>query len=381
MGAESDPQAQLKKLYARVQEIRNLNFERERTHIEDKKEELKVNESVTDVLMRGYGHRNEIAELFVALARAAGFDAELLRVSSRGNHVFNPKLLSEEQLDVEIVRVNFKEAPLYLDPGTRFCPFGMVAWDYTSTPALKLDKNGGEFVMVPTATADKNVVRRSAELVLNYDGSVQGELTVEFKGNDGLERRLGALETDEAGRRQMLEDEITSELPVGSFVHLEEVTGWNSGDEPLVARFSIAAPRFAQQAGKRWLLPATLFRSNLFGSNLFGSNSDAFSSANRKYPLYFPYTFEEVDKVSLQLPPEYAVEMLPDGQDVKLPSTRFLTTRSANAAQIDETRALVVNSIYFKPENYGSLKLFFDHLKSADEEQVVISRKHSANSN
>jgi hypothetical protein len=40
-----------------------------------------------------------------------------------------------------------------------------------------------------------------------------------------------------------------------------------------------------------------------------------------------------------------------------------------------------VNSIYFKPENYGSLKLFFDRLKSADEEQVVISRKHSANSN
>ncbi len=386
IGAESDAESRLKKLYARVLEIRNLSFERARIRIEDKKEDLKSNESVTDVLTRGYGYRNEIAELFAALARAAGFDAELLRASSRRDHVFNSRLLSEEQLNVEIVRVNINGAPLYLDPGTRFCPFGMVAWDYTSTAALKLDKNGGEFVVVPTTAADKNVVRRTADLALNHDGSAQGDLIVEFKGNDALEHRLSALNTDEAGRQQMLEEEIAGELPVGSFVHLEDVAGWNSGEEPLVAHFSIAAPRFAQQAAKRWLVPATLFQSSLPGSNSFGAKpfgekAGVFSSTTRKYPFYFPYTYEQVDRVSLQLPPEYSVQLLPDGQDVKLPSTRFLTTRSASAAGLEETRALVVNSIYFKPEDYGSLKHFFERLKSADEEQVVISAKQAASGN
>lgn len=364
-GGESDPHAVLKKLYLRVQELRNLSFERERTKQEDKKEELKANDSVVDVLSRGYGYQNEITELLVALARAAGFDAVLLRVSSRRSHVFNSRLLSEGQLPAEIAGVTVNGTQLYLDPGSRFCPFGMVTWEYTSSPALQLDKAGGHFVIIPTAPADKNVVRRTADLSLNTDGSAQGGLTVEFKGNDALEHRLSALEMDDAGRRRALEDEIQDWLPKGSMAQLEGFAGWEASEEPLIARFSIAVPRFALAAGRRWLLPGSLFQSRL----------GLFSPAERRYPVYFPYTYEEIDKLSLQLPLAHFVEMLPDGQDVKLPSARFLTTRSAQGGELVETRALVVNSIYFEPEDYTSLKGFFNALKAADEEQVVVGKR------
>src|SRR5205807_8213101 len=132
------PQQKLRRLYARVQQIRNLSYERKRTRIETKKEDLKPNENVLDVLTREYGSRNEITELFLAMVRAAGFQADLLRASSRKQRVFDSKLLSKKQLESEIVRVRLNDKDIYLHPGTKFCPFGLVAWMYTSVPALQL---------------------------------------------------------------------------------------------------------------------------------------------------------------------------------------------------------------------------------------------------
>lgn len=73
IGRETDPEKKLQKLYGRAQAIRNLTYERDRTEKEEKKEELKQNKSVLDVLRHGYGDRNDVTRFFVALARSAGF--------------------------------------------------------------------------------------------------------------------------------------------------------------------------------------------------------------------------------------------------------------------------------------------------------------------
>jgi len=363
-GTETDPQQKLRRLYDRVQQIRNLDFERERTRLEDKREDLKPNDTVVDVLNRGYGYRNEIAELFVALARAAGFEVDLLRASDRKRGIFDVKLLSARQLEAEIVRVPINGSLLYLDPGTKYCPFGIITWAYTSTPALKLDKSGGALAVVPTATADKNIIRRVARVHLDAGGSLRGEIIIECKGNAALRRRLDALATDDAGRRQMLEDELLAWLPQGSGVRLKDAQGWDSSQDVLIASFDVEVPRFAASAGKRLLLPANLFRS---------PQIDGFGPAQRKYPLYFPYTYEELDNVTVQLPGGFSVQNLPDGQDIKLKVTRFITTRSSQGDALVQTRALVINSIYFQPEQYAEIRGFFNRLKAADEEQIVLA--------
>lgn len=364
IGGETDPEKKLRKLYVRTQQTRNLTYESEKNRAQGSPEALKPNENVLDVFNRDYGTRNDIAELFAALARSAGFPADLLRVSSRRDRVFDPKLLSENQLAAEIVRVRANGQDLFLDPGTRFCPFGLVAWTYTSVPALQLDKNGGSFVVVPTATADKNVIRRNADAVLSENGELQGEITVEFKGNEALQRRLDALETDETGRRQDLGEELASWLPPGTLVQLKDVEGWESSEDPLIAHFLFQSAGFATIAGKRILVPANLFHSR---------QTAAFTSSERRYPIYFRYTYEEIDRIAIHLPPDYVLATtMPVGQDVKLPTSRFVTTRSYLNQQAVLTRALVVNSIYFQPDQYATTKGFFNKLKAAGEEQIVF---------
>jgi len=362
-GDEKDPERKLRKIYGRAQQIRNLSFERGRTRQEDRAEELKPNKSALDVLDRGHGSDNEVARFFVALARAAGFDADLLRASSRKEYVFDPNFLSTDQLETELVVVKLDSKEIFLDPGTRFCPFGLVYWTHASVPALRLTRNGGTFVTVPTATADNAVARRLVTAILRSDGSLQGEITLELKGMKALQLRLDALETDNAGKLNAIGEALGDWQERLGSLKLQSTEGWQLSDGPLLAHFTFEIPGFARKSGKHLLVPATLFPGRL---------RTVFTPAERKYPIYFPYTFEEIDKLEIQLPDGFSVDSIPTGQDTKLASARFLTTRLSQAGRITLTRALVVNSIYFPVENYRDLKQFFAKLGAADEEQIVL---------
>ena len=367
IGGETNPEQKLRKLYARVQQIRNLAYERKRTRLEAKKESLKPNSNVTDVLAREYGSENEITELFLALARAAGFEGGLLRAPSRKDRVFDSKLLSGKQLGKEIVNVKLNDADLYLDPGTRFCPFRMAPWMYTSVPALKLSRDRSAFVLVPTDSADRSITRRIATGTISSQGLFKADVIVEFKGNLALEHRLAALETDDAGKQGDLEEELRNWLPRNSIVHLKEAQGWDSSEESLLAFFAVEVPNFAAVTGRRILAPASLFHS--------AERDEAFLPASRQYPVYFPYTFEELDTVTIETPDAYTINVVPKGQDVKLSSTRFVTSRSAQGNELVQTRALVVNSIYFELSKYPELREFFAKLRNADEEQTVLEMR------
>jgi hypothetical protein len=363
-GNQADPEQRLRKLYARVQQIRNLSYERKRSRIEAKKEELKPNNSAADVLLRGYGSQNEIAELFLAMARAAGFEGGMLRASSRKIRVFDSKLLSATQLEKEIVSVKLKDKDVYLDPGTMFCPFGMIPWMYTSVSSLKLNKDRGTFIDVPTPSAEQSLTRRIATAALSSHGSLKGEIVLEYKGNPALEHRLAALEMDEVGRRGALEEELRDWLPKGSRVQLKQVQGWESSEDPLLAFFAFEAPNFAPVTARHILAPANLFQSS--------TREEAFLQPQRQYPIYFPYTFEEIDSLTIDFPQTFTISALPKSQDVKLTSTRFITSRSTQGTQLVQSRALVVNSIYFDPAKYSELREFFGKLHAADEEQTVL---------
>jgi len=363
IGSETDPEKKLRKLYARAQQVRNRTYERERTDAELKKEKIKENANVADVLKRGYGDREDITLLFVALARAAGFDASVVMVSSREERFFNKNVLSKSQLDSQVASVQFNGKDLFLDPGTKFCPYGLIRWIRTSTAALKLDKNGGTFVVVSAAAQDKAVITRTANVSLSEDGSLKGDATVEFKGGEALERRLSAFKTDEAGRKKDIEDEFKNWLVNGANVQLTSAKGWDATDEPLVVQFSVEIPGYASAAGKRLLTPAYLFQAK---------QKDAFKPAQRKYPVYFPYAFAEIDKIFMKLPAGYTLENAPPIQQADLPYARYENFSQLAGTQLVTQRALLLNVIFLDVGKYAELKDFFSKVQAGDEEQAVV---------
>ena len=363
VSGESEPGMKLRKLYERAQQVHNLSYERERSEEERKKENIQRNMGVQDVLAHGYGNDNEINLLFIALARAAGFDASVVQVANRRRSFFNKELITRSQIDGIFAAVNLNGKDMYLEPGTRFCPYGVIPWRHTAIEGLKLDKKGGTFVKALPAEYDKSVLRRTADVSIAEDGTLKGDLTVEYKGYEALETRIEEVDSDDAGKKKDLEDAVKEWLPANALVKLASVEGWEGTDDPLVAHFNVEVPNYASVAGKRFLMPAYLFQ---------GSHNEAFAHADRKYPIYFAYPFSEVDVVNAKIPAGFSVESLPAQQGAGLGYAKYASVTQWDGLQVVTQRKLLFNGMYFEPGKYSELKTFFNKVQAGDEQQAVL---------
>ena len=239
----------------------------------------------------------------------------------------------------------------------------MLRWWRTSTAALQPDKKVVNFTVVPAFNYDKAQTQRTANVTLDENGDLKGDVEVQFRDMEGLEHRLDAHDRDQAGKTKDLEDELTNWLPHGAVVKLKNVQNWEDGDKPLIATFDVQVPAYASVMGKRLLIPAHLFQLK---------QKDAFSHSDRKYPLYFPYAFGEFDTVKYQLPSGYSSESIPTKQEASLPYATYQSASRLAGNELLSQRVLFFNVIFSDVAKFPELKGFFSKVQAGDEQQAVL---------
>ena len=220
------PDVKLRKIYARVQQVRNLSFEPDRTRKELKQENLKENSSAEDVLKRGFGYGDDINCLFAAMVRAAGMEAYAMKVVARDKHIFDPAVLDSSQFNAMVINVHVGNEDRFFDPANRFCPFEMIPWSESGVKGLRLSPVSS-LINIPGHHAETAVTRRTANLKLDPDGNLAGKFNISFSGQDALDHRMASYDEDDAGRRKTLETEIKSWLPANAVV---EITSSGMGE-------------------------------------------------------------------------------------------------------------------------------------------------------
>ena len=364
VGDETIAEQKLRKLYARAQQVRNLTYERRRSEAEEKREQLKENKNAADVIRHGYGDRDEINFLFVAMARAQGFDASVILVASRRRRLFDRNWPALPQMNSRIAAVKLNGHDVYLDPGTRFCPYGFLRWIYTSTPAIRVSGSGLDTFAIPDPLPSGFMITRTSDLMLDPNGSLQGNLVVEYRMGEALEHRLDALDTDEAGRTRQLEEELKKSLPENAVLKLDHVDGWES-DGPLTASFTVQVPGFAAVSPRRIIMPTCLFSAEHYA---------VFNPPTRKYPIYFPYPFREVDRAIVHIPDGYTAESLPPEQSV-VPTPLFAGYRSGiqvNGRELIIQRSFDISRIAIATGDYPGVRDFFAKVRASDGLQAVF---------
>jgi len=287
------PEVKVQKIYARVQQVRNLSFEAEKTAQEQKREKQKEINSVEDVWKRGYGYGREINWLFLGLVRAAGVEAYPVAISRRNEYFFNSRVMNSYQLDDDVVLLKLNGKDIYCDPGTAFTPFGLLPWSETGVQGLKLDKEGGSWVQTTLPESSVSRIERKADLRLTEEGTLEGQVTVTVTGFEALYRRLEERDEDEASRKKYLEDQIKEYIPVGIDAELKNKPDWSSSSQTFVAEYEIKVQGWASGAGRRVLVPIGLFGA---------SEKHIFEHANRVHPIYFEYPTQEIDDVTIEPP-------------------------------------------------------------------------------
>jgi hypothetical protein len=357
------PEVKLQKIYARVQQLRNTSFEIRKTEQEQKREKQKEPGNVEDVWKRGYGDGIEITWLFLALARAAGFDAAGVMVSERSKYFFNPNLMDTHKLDTNVVVVKLNGKDIFCDPGAPFTPFGMLMWSETGVQGLRLDKDGGTWIQTPIPESSASQLARTANLTLSETGDLEGKLTISFTGLEGMERRLQERNEDEADRKKFLEDEAKQYVPAAIEVELTNKPEWNSSAPSLVAEYKLKIPGWVSGAGRRALLPVGIFSA---------TEKNVFDHTERVHPIYFEFPSEKMDDVTISLPLGWQVSSLPTAQDKDSKVVRYVLKAESDKSTVHLNRQLSVDLLLLESKYYPALRNFFQLVRTGDEEQVVL---------
>jgi hypothetical protein len=262
VGDASAEEAKLRRIYDFVQKERNLSWEPDKTEQEAKREKLRDRKHAQDVIDYGYGTRAELNALFVALARAAGFEAETVLVYDRDDTYLSRQLPEGDKFSGTIAVVKLGGIDRFFDPGTPHARFGLLRWQNTALTGMRLNKKqGGTWVTTPDHPHLGTTIARAADLHLE-DGVVKGTATITMMGQEALVYRLLGHGEDETTQRKRIEEAVKKLLPAASTVKLASVTGLGGTDEPLIVKLDLELPDLASTTGSRALVPLAIFEGS-----------------------------------------------------------------------------------------------------------------------
>src|SRR6266436_1674643 len=128
VAAGDAPEVKLRKIYDRVQQIKNLSYLPRMSAEQIKQENLKEPGNVEELWKAQYGHGWQLTWLFLGLARAAGFEAYPCFVAQRNETFFRKDRVDGRELSDNVVLVRVAGKDQYFDPGAALTPFGLLPW-------------------------------------------------------------------------------------------------------------------------------------------------------------------------------------------------------------------------------------------------------------
>src|SRR5262249_37899589 len=139
---------------------------------------------------------------------------------------------------------------------------------------------------------------RRARLRLTPDGSLEGDVAIQYSGHSGVAPKRSYASGSEPEREEHLRDVVKKRLHTAEVrdIKFENVT---DPEKPIVCSYHIRMPGYAQRTGRRLLLQPAFFQRGA---------AALFSSSERIHPIYFCYPWSEQDDVEIELPPGYSLD-------------------------------------------------------------------------
>jgi hypothetical protein len=370
--AADTPELKLHELYNAVMTVENTDFTRAHSKDEEKAAGVDIIKSADDVWERKRGNSDQIAMLFVSMARAAGLQAYLMAVTNRDDNIFEKQLPSMDQLDDDIVIVELDGKDRFFDPGSRYCTFGQLNWMHSDTAGLRQIAGGTAIAPTVPMIYKESLKEWIARLQLDKTGSVTGLVQMRFTGAPALEWRQAILRNDMTEETKNLEDSVKAKLPGGLNVTMKTIVAPNDPDKPFVVQFNVSG-QIATTTSKRMFIPGQLLQAG---------SKPLLTSPTRENPIYFDYPYSELDDVQIALPPGIAIENLPKPEKEMMQKAALYSVNTAtkgNAAII--VRNLAIGEFFYPVKDYPELKDFFAKVSAGDQEQLVLKNDGTASGN
>jgi hypothetical protein len=354
-----------RKLYLAVQALDNTDFSRKKDAAELKQLKLKAAKRAEDTWAQKSGSSEDIALLYLAMARAAGLTANAMKVVDRQKGIFDSGYLSFDQLDDTLVILKIGGKEIELDPGEKMCPFQTVHWRHSGASGFIERGNGKNAQTTPGQPYTSNKTTRFGDLTLDQQGGVQGSLRFVITGQEALYWRQLALGNDEEEVKKQFDRQLEKNIPEGVEAHVDHFLGMDDPSVNLVVMIK-AQGTLGTVTSKRLLLPGFFFETR--GRLPF--------VAQEKRQEFVDMHYGEIvtDQITYHLPAGMTVEGAPAEAKISWPQQAVLLTKTVPApGQIVVARSLARAFTFAKPEEYQEMRGFYQKIATTDQQQLVLA--------
>jgi transglutaminase-like putative cysteine protease len=378
IGDAATPEDKLRRIfdYCRTK-IKNVNDDTLKLTPEQRAK-VKENKTPSDTLKRGIGDGADIDGLFAALCVAAGFDARLTAVSNRGRIFFRQDFSDSYFLRGLDVAVKVGEQWRFFDPASIYVPYGMLPWREEGLQALLADAKETNWVTTPQSTPEKSFEKRTGKFKLSEDGTLEGDVRVEYTGHTGAIMKEEDGAKSESEREKELIDKVKGRLSSAevTVVGVENATDRN---KPLIYSYHVKVPGYAERTGKRLFLRPGFFTRGL---------GPLFSANERKNDIYFHYPWSERDEIRIELPTGFALDNADAPAPVSPSMTQNICGQTIKMGIEDRSHTLIYQrdfffggrgNILFPSTSYVALKNLFDIVQKADDHAITLKQAVASN--
>jgi len=358
-----------KKIYNAVQALDNTDFSRKKEQSELKQLKIKEARRAEDTWSQKSGSSEDIAQLYIAMTRAAGLTVYAMKVADRDKGAFDPTYMNFDQLEttLAIVVLNGKEA--ILDPGEKLCPFQTLSWKHSNAYGIRESAAGPNLGHTPSQEFTANSRVRTGEMDLDARGAITGVVRLVITGQEALRWRQLALENDLGEVKKQFDQELGSTVPEGVEAHVDHFLDLDDPDSSLMAIVNVQGS-LGTATSKRLLLPGFFFQTR--------ANQPFINQEKRQQPVDMHYGEQVTDQIVYHLPAGFSIEGVPqDRNDLWPAHAAYVVTTTSQPGKITVVRKFARAFTQAKAEEYADLRMFYQKVASADQQQIVLTTSTS----
>jgi hypothetical protein len=343
---------------------------------------IKENKSPADTLKRGLGTSADIDLLFGAMAASQGFDVRVALTSDRGDFFFNRGFMDDYFVNPSSVAVKVGDGWRLFNPGMSYINFGMLRWQEEGQQTLIADEKEPVWIASPMSGPEKSVERRTGKFKLAEDGTLEGDVKIEYTGHIAADVKEYNDDDTPEEREETLKAQYKERIPAAelSDIKIENVT---DPTKPFTYIFHVKIPSYAQRTGKRLFVHPSFFQHG---------RGAMFPTAGRTNEVYFHYPWTEEDKVEIELPEGFAL----DNPEAPAPVGAGDLSRYEPVAQITKDGRTLIwsrkfyfgaskkaggSTLLFPTASYSALKAYFDAVNTQDATTLALKQGGTAAKN
>ena len=357
------PEQKLRKIYAAVMKLDNLDADRDQGKLNADQPTSVTAQNAYDVLIAGRGSNDQINSVFVSMARAVGFTAYVMRVSNRDRWIFNPDFLSMGQFDDDIAIIELNGKEQFLDPGTRFCPFGHLGWRHAATSGIRQTGNGAEIAQTPQEPVEGGQIQRIANLSIDAQGLATGTLKISYVGTSAIDwRQIAAIYGDDELKKRVKE-QLEKTLPEGSQVDVSSIDNEADFELPLILSANLRGP-IGSVDGSQIQAKADLFEAR---------STPPFQPESRKLPVSFPAREYVRDAIRISFPNSVHLKSAPADLSLELKeAAEYKLSAESTPTSVTIHRSFALGRLDFDVAYYPDVRGFYQKVAAKDQDSVIF---------